>query len=212
MEGASRGFTERPTMLSEKIRLNRFPTIAQALGGVVGISKKLLTRGTLATRLLVAGILLLVGLPVLTILVYVWGYQPNAVPVPVVVLVDGLQLLIVLNAAVVVSQLAASTGIRVRRIARTRRQTREVATAPALLQRSATAGLHELSLSLAEQIWKMERGGRGALGETVLEYVRDAVTVELEHRRHAAALEQRLADLEIRLAAGSGAGAPDDQR
>jgi hypothetical protein len=50
------------------------------------------------------------------------------------------------------------------------------------------------------------------VGRAVLDYIRDAVTVEIEHRRGAAALERRLADLEVRLAGGSGAGKPDGQR
>jgi hypothetical protein len=199
-------------MLSEEIGRNGLPTIGPALYGVIGLSKMLLTRGTLATRLVIAGILLLLGLPALTILVYVWSYQPAAVPFPVVVLVDGLQLLIVLYAVVVVSQFVASTGTRVRWISRKRGQTREGRMTPALPQRSSTAGLPELSLSLAEMIWKMERERRGALGEAVLDYIRDAVTVELEHRRTAAAMELRLAALEVTLTGGSGAGTPDGRR
>jgi len=174
-------------------------------GGAAAIARVVLTRGTLTTRLFVAGTLLLVGLPVLTILVYIWGYPSTPVPLFVVVLVDGLQVLIVLNGIVVVAQLAMETGIRVPRPAGHRSQS-------APLRRSGPVGLRELCLSLVEAIWKLERNGRAVPDQAVLNYIRDAVTAELEHRRRAAALERRLAELEIGLTGGAGAGRREDDQ
>ncbi len=149
----------------------------------------LLTGGAPATRVLVAGALLVVGLPVLTILVYVWGYPSTPVPPALVVSIDGLQILIILNAIMVAFQLAA-TQIRVPKVFRKHRQMAEA-------REIGPAGLRELSFDLAEMIWEHERGGRSTLGPAILDYVHDAVTAELGHRRRRQILERRLVELEV---------------
>ena len=176
---------------------------APLVGGTAAVIRGVLTRWTLTTRLLVAGTLLLVGLPLLSILVYVRGYPATPVPLTVV-LVDTLQVLIILNAFVVIGQLVLETGIRPPRLASKLSQIRDdEASAP--LRRSRSGELRELSLSLAEGIWELERKGRAVPRQAVLDYIRDAVTAELEHRRRASALERRLAELEVILSGGVGA-------
>ncbi len=155
--------------------------------------KAVVTGGTLATRLLIAGALLLVGLPVLTILVYLWDSAPTP-PIPLVVVVDSLQLLIVLNALVVVGQLLV--GVRRRRssLADSPRPIAQVSWAGVSVDRPK--GLRELCAELTEMIWERERHARSGLDHAVLAYVRDAVTVEVERRRRRVVLDQRLAELE----------------
>ncbi len=180
--------------------------------GAIAIVRTLLAGGTLATRLMVAGTLLLVGLPVLTILVYVWGYPWSPGPLPLVVLVDGLQVLIVLSAIVVVAQLVAGTRIRARRVPSRHRETVETRETPLPPQRNGPTGLREFSLRLAEMIWEQERKNSAVVGAAVLDCVREAVTAELEHRRRMHVLEQRLANLEVSLTGGSGTDASDYER
>ncbi|HET9000589.1 MAG TPA: hypothetical protein VFP86_13170 [bacterium] len=165
-------------------------------------ARVLLTRGTLTTRLVLAGILLLVGLPVLTILIYVWGYPSAPVPRAAVVVVDTFQVLIVLNAIVVIAQLALETRIRYPWVVGTPSRMREVSGTSAPAQHSGPIGLRALSLSLAEAIWEQERNGRAVPGQAILDYIRDAVTAELEYRRRVSTLERRLADLEVRFGGG----------
>jgi hypothetical protein len=199
-------------MLHEGMRPRGAPTIGPPLDRVVAVAKPFLTRGTLAARLVVAGTLLLVGLPALTIAVYVLGYPTTPVPPAVVVLVDGLQLLIVLNAVVVVAQLARGAGIRIHWTQRTQMRMANVGKPGARFHRSGPTELNVLSFTLVEMIWAQERNGHPVLDQAVLDYIRDAVTVELEHRRRVSTLERRLAALEGKLAGRSGAGAPQDDR
>ena len=153
----------------------------------------------------------MVALPVLTILVYVWGYPSSPVPLPLVVLVDVLQALIVFNAVLVVAQLVG-TRIRVPWVSGRHNQRADTREAPLPPRRSGPEGLRELSLRLAEMIWEQERNRGAVLGPAVLDYVRDAVTAELDHRRRREALEQRLANLELLLTGVSGAEAPYHDR
>lgn len=199
-------------MIREHVGLRRSRTITPLSGGAIAIVRRLLAGGTLATRLVVAGTLLLVGLPALTILVYVWGYPSSPVPLPLVVLVDGLQVLIVLSGIVVVAQLVAGTGIRVRGMPGRHRQTVETRETPLPPQRRGPTGLQEFSLRLAEMIWEQERKSSAVVGPAVLDCVREAVTAELEHRRRLHVLEQRLANLEVSLAGGAGTDASDYER
>ncbi len=154
--------------------------------GALAVTKALVTGGTLATRLLIAGALLLVGLPVLTILVYLWSSPPTPAPIPLLVVVDGLQVLIVLNALVVVGQLLV--GVR------RRRSNAQVSWTG--VSKNRPKSLQELCVELTEMIWEHERQTRSGLDHAVLAYVRDAVTVEVERRRRRVVLDQRLADLE----------------
>jgi hypothetical protein len=80
---------------------------------------------------------------------------------------------------------------------------REVSETSAPSQHSGPIGLRALSLSLAEAIWEQERNGRAVPGQAILDYIRDAVTAELEYRRRASTLERRLTDLEIQFAGGA---------
>ena len=187
--------------------MERFcPRIAVLSPGAVAVrARVLLTRGTLTTRLVLAGILLLVGLPVLTILIYVWGYPSAPVPRAAVVAVDTFQVLIVLNAIVVIAQLALETRIRYPSVVGTPSRMREVSETSAPAQHSGPIGLRALSLSLAEAIWEQERNGRAVPGQAILDYIRDAVTAELEYRRRVSTLERRLADLEVRFGGGGAA-------
>jgi hypothetical protein len=199
-------------MLREKMGGRGAVTVIPPLDGAVTVAKLLLTRPALSTRLLVAGVLLLVGLPALTILVYVWGYPSTTVPLPVAIVVDGLQLLIVLNALVAVSQLLTGIGIRMPWAAseRTRKGKSGVASTP--VRRNGPVGLHALSLDLAESIWEHERNGHSTLGQSILDYIRDAVVAELEHRRRTSALERRLSELEVKLSGRTGVRRGDDRR
>ncbi len=174
--------------------------------------KTLLTGGTLATRLVVAGALLVVGLPALTILVYVWGYPSTPVTLPLVYLADGLQVLIVLNAIVVAAQLVGRSAIRVPWMSGRRTQTVEAREASLPLRRSGPMRLRELCLGLVEMIWEQERKSGAVLGPAVLDYLRDAVTAELEHRRRRDVLAQRLAQLELLLTPETGVEASDHDR
>jgi hypothetical protein len=171
------------------------------------IVRKAVTGGTLAIRLLATGILLVIGLPLLSMLLYIWGYPTTPVPPLLVVLVDGLQLLIVAYALVVGAQLvayAAATAQRMRRGAPGRRavwRQRPFSSEGRAASASSHDGwttLREWSVRLADMIWLQEQRGRSEFGPAALAYVRDAVTVELEHRRRAAALERRVAELEAR--------------
>jgi hypothetical protein len=193
-------------MLHEHVRPRGAPTISPLSGWVVAAARPFLTRGTLAARLVIAGTLLLVGLPALTIVVYGLGYPTAPVPLAVVVLVDGLQLLIVLNAAVVVAQLARGAGIRIPWTRRTHMRMANVGKPRARFHGSGPTELHVLSFALVEMIWEEERNGRPGLDQAVLDYIREAVTVELEHRRRVATLEQRLAALEAGLQDGPARG------
>ncbi len=206
-EGTASYPPERLSVIQRNVEHRPPEPAASLAGGTAAIMRGVLTRGTLTTRLLVAGTLLLVGLPLLTILVYVRGYPSTPVPL-VVVLVDGLQVLIILNAFVVMGQLVLETGIRVPRPASKRSEIREDDEASAL-RRRRSGGLRELSLNLAEVIWELERRNRTVPRQAILDYIRDAVTAELEHRRRASALERRLAELEMRLRGGIRADEPE---
>jgi hypothetical protein len=165
---------------------------AQSVGPLT-VMKAVVTGGSLATRLLISGALLLVGLPVLTILVYLWGSPPTPAPIPLLVLVDSLQVLIVLNALVVVGQLLV--GVRRRSsLADSRMPDARVSWAGVSVDRPKS--LQELCVELTEMIWEHERHARSGLDHAVLAYVRDAVTVEVERRRRRVVLDQRLAELE----------------
>ena len=201
---------ERSSMIRGSVGLRGAPTITPPFNGA--IARVFLAGRTLATRLVVAGALLVAGLPVLTILVYVWGYPSSPVPIPLVVLVDGLQVMIVLYAVVIVAQFVAGTGIRVSWVSGRHNQMADAREAPLPVRRRGPVGLRELSLRLAEMIWEQERNRRAVLGPAILDYVRDAVTAELEHRRTRDALEQRLARLELLLTGVSGAEASDHDR
>ena len=194
--------------------MERFcPRIALLSPGAVAVRAGVfLTRGTLTTRLLIAGILLLIGLPVLTILIYVWGYPSAPVPRAAVVVVDSLQVLIVLNAIVVIAQLALETRIRFPGVVDNPSRMREVSETSAPSQHSGPIGLRALSLSLAEAIWERERNGRAVPGQAILDYIRDGVTAELEYRRRASALERRLTDLEIQFPGGRRAEEPENRQ
>lgn len=170
------------------------------------IVRKAVTGGTLAIRLLATGILLVMGLPLLSMLLYIWGYPATPVPLLLVVLVDGLQLLIVAYAVVVGAQLvayAAVTAQRMRgaapgrgRAAWGERPFSSESRAAYASSHDGWTNLREWSVRLADMIWLQEQRGRSEFGPAALAYVRDAVTVELEHRRRAAALERRAAELE----------------
>lgn len=179
------------------------PGVLVHVGAIV---RTAVTAGTLGIRVLATGILLVIGLPLLSMLLYIWGYPARAVPLPLVVLVDGLQLLIVAYAAVIGAQLvtyAAAVLPRVSRDAPGRsrsawaeppfsRQVRATSMSP----HDGWATLREWSVRLADMIWLQEQRGRSEFGPAALAYVRDAVAVELEHRRRAAALQRRAAELE----------------
>lgn len=192
-------------MIREIVGLRVAPAVAPASIKLLAILRALLTGGSLTTRLVVAGTLLAVGLPLLSIMLYVWGYPVSPVPLALVVIVDGLQVLIVVNAIVVAAQLIAGAGLRVPRRADTR---------PVRLpaRESQPRGLREWSRSLAEMIWEQERRSGTALAEAVLAYVRDAVTVELEHRRRTDAIEHQMSKLEPMLREGCRGGVPGPVR
>jgi len=179
-------------MVRETADLRGAPTIVSS-NGVIARLTTLLTGGTLATRLVVAGTLLMVGLPVLTILVHVWGYPPTPVTLPLVYLADGLQVLIVLNALVIAAQLVGRSRIRVPWVSSRRPQAVGAGEALRPLRRSGPVELRELCVDLAVRIWEQERKSGAVLGPVVLDYIRDAVTTELEHRRRKDVLERRLA-------------------
>ena len=178
----------------------------RAFSGLAAILKWVLTGGTLAIRVLATGILLAVGLPILTMVLYVWGYPVTPVPRPIVILVDGLQLLIVAYAVVVGAQLVVYAAVAVvrfgRRVPRTVPATLETRAPSAdvgAVPGSSSAGwaaLREATLRLADMIWLQERRGRAEFGPAALAFIRDAVLLELEHRRRTAALERRAAELE----------------
>ena len=177
----------------------------RVLRGAMAFVRRVATGGTLAIRVLATGVLLVVGLPLLTVLLYVLGYPATPVPLPIVILVDGLQLIIVAYAVVVGAQLVAYAAAAVARLGR-----RVPHPAPAALDErtqgeggpaapASSAGwaiLRDGSMRLADMIWMHERRGRPEFGPAALAYVRDAVTLELEHRRRAAALQRRAAELE----------------
>ena len=108
--------------------------------------------------------------------------------------VDSVQVLIVLNALVVVGQLLV--GVRRRRssLADSRRPIAQASRAGVSVDRPK--GLQELCVELTEIIWEHERHARSGLDHAVLAYVSDAVTVEVERRRRRVVLDQRLAELE----------------
>ncbi len=178
----------------------------RVLGGAIAIVRRVATGGTLAIRLLATGILLVVGLPILTMLLYLWGYPATPVPPPIVILVDGLQLLIVVYAVVVGAQLVAYGAAVLTQFARRTplqvprpwgagtlsEEVRPASASPS----DGWAGLREWSHRLANMIWLQERRGRLEFGPAALAYVRDAVMLELEYRRRAEALERRAAELE----------------
>ncbi len=178
----------------------------RGLGRAVAIARRVATGGTLALRLLATGILLFVGLPILTMLLYIWGYPATPVPPLVVILVDVLQLLIVAYAVVVGAQLvtyAAVVATQFGRGARRRapaawgeRTLSEEVRAKSAEPSAGWAGVREWPQRLVEMIWLQEQRGRPEFGSAALAYVHDAVTVELEHRRRAEALDRRAAELE----------------
>jgi hypothetical protein len=194
-------------MIPETVDLCGAPVVALS-SRAIAIVKTLLTWGTLATRLLVAGTLLMVGLPALTTLAYILGYPSTPVH-PLVYLVDGLQALIVLNALVVVAQLVAWSRIWV---PGRRAQTVAAGEAPLPVQRSGPMVLQELCRDLIEMIWAEEQKSSAVLGPAVLDYVRDEVTAEVERRRRWEALEQRLAQIELLLRPEAGAEAAERDR
>jgi hypothetical protein len=56
--------------------------------------------------------------------------------------------------------------------------------------------LKELVRELADLIWQMEQQTQRTVEDTVLAYVRDAVTTEMEYRRRVQDLDRKLAELE----------------
>ncbi len=178
----------------------------RVLGGAVAIVTRVMSGGTLAIRVLATGILLFVGLPMLTVFLYLLGYPARRVPLPIVILVDGLQLVIVAYAVVVGAQLVAHAATAVTRFGRgapraapaawNERTQREALGAVSRSSSGGWAVLREGALRLADLIWLQERRGRPEFGPAALAYVRDAVTLELEYRRRAAALRRRALELE----------------
>ena len=55
--------------------------------------------------------------------------------------------------------------------------------------------LKELAHQLADLAWALEERTQHPASDTVLEYVRDAVTVEVEYRRRLRDLERRLNEI-----------------
>jgi hypothetical protein len=176
------------------------------LGGPVAIVRRLVTGGTLAIRVLVTGILLFVGLPLLTVFLYVLGYPATRVPTPMVIVVDGLQVLIVAYALIVGVQLVASAAAAVTRTDRTasrpappawdERLPGKALGAASGSSSDGWAALRDWTLRLTELIWLQEQRGRPEFGPAALAYLRDAVTLEVEYRRRSAALRRRAAELE----------------
>lgn len=204
---------ERPCMIHGDVDLHGAPGRLgagsgwRALGPAIAAVRNGVTGGTLAIRLMVAGTLLVAGLPLLTILLYIWGFPATSIPVPIVVLVHGLQLLIILNAIVVVAQLVVQSGVKLPRVSEKRVPRSEKRTFLAS-PRSHSEGLREWSLTLADILWQQEgQRGRPEFSRAALAYVRDAVTVELEHRRRAEVLAERALALESLLAESSTAKA-----
>jgi hypothetical protein len=212
-QGRHGAFPNAPCMIREDVDLHnasarlRFAAglASRLLGRAIAAVRKVVTGGTLAIRLMVAGTLLVAGLPLLTILLYIWGFPATSIPMPIVVLVDGLQVLIILNAIVVVAQLVVRSGVSVPRVSGRRRLKDEEQKFPAS-PRSSPVGVREWSLTLADIIWQQERRGRPEFSPAALAYVRDAVIVELDHRRCAEALAERALELELLLAERSTAG------
>jgi len=177
----------------------------RALSGAMVIARRVASAGTLAIRVLAVGTLLVVGLPLLTVLLYSLGYPATPVPQPIVIFVDGVQLLIIAYALLIGVQLVAYAGALVTRFGRsaTRAAPAPDVRAPGGEVRVASASssqgwaaLRDGARRLADMIWAQEQRGRPEFGPAALAYVRDAVTVEVEHRRHAAVLQQRGAELE----------------
>jgi hypothetical protein len=184
----------------------------RAVSGAIAIARRVATAGTLAIRLLAAGILLVVGLPLLTVLLYSLGYPATPVPLPIVILVDALQVLIVAYAIVAGVQFLAYAGMAVTRFGRSasRLAPPPDERAPGGEVRATSdsaslgwAALRQGALRLADMIWEQEQHGRAEFGPAALAYVRDAVTLEVEHRRQAAVLERRAGELEAWIAQDS---------
>ena len=166
--------------------------------------------GTLPVRTLAAGILLTVGLPALTLVVYLWDYPSALVRWPLVALVDALQLLIVAYAVVIGAQVLAYARTAATRARRgvpamtvcgalprgDRASPTALVPSAATLPRAGLVVLREWSVQLANQIWTREQHAGAELHRAVLACIRDGVTLELEHRRRSAALERRAAELE----------------
>lgn len=176
------------------------------LGGAVAIVTRATGAGTLAIRVLASGILLFLGLPILTVSLYFLGYPARRVPLPIVIFVDGLQLLIVAYAVAVGAQLVAHAAAAVTRLRRGAPRgvrakwdewtEREPLGAASRSPSDGWAVLRAEAFRLADLIWLQERRGRPEFGPVALAYVRDAVTLQLEYRRRAAALHQRALELE----------------
>lgn len=143
-------------------------------------------RGTLQTRLLLAGSLLVVGVPALAGLAYALGYPSTSLPVAVLALLASLQVLILLYALMVVTQLVVA-GVWDPVVARKRRRA---------LQLTAR-GLRGISRWLVDATWEHEQRGHGLLEEAVLSCIQDLVRTELEYRRRTQDLEHRRAELEF---------------
>lgn len=184
----------------------------RALSGATLIVGRVAGAGTLGIRLLAAGTLLVVGLPLLTVLLYSAGYPATPVPLPIVLLADGLQLLIVAYALVVGAQLVAYAGLAVTRFGRSGARPMETSgeRAPAGEVRAAPASpsdgwtvLREEAVRLADMIWRQEQRGRPEYGPAALALVRETVALEVEHRRRTAVLQRRAAELEAWIAQDS---------
>jgi hypothetical protein len=140
------------------------------------------------------------------VFLYFLGYPARRVPLSIVILVDGLQLLIVAYAVAVGAQLVTHAAGALTRLKRGAPRAapaawdewtdREPLGAASRTPSDGWAVLREEAFRLADLIWLQERRGRPEFGPAALAYVRDAVTLKLEYRRRAAALHQRALELE----------------
>ncbi|GEM_PF-5114242 len=155
-------------------------------------------RGPLPTRLIVAGSLLLLGNPLLTLLAYRMGYQVERMPRLSLLLIGGLQGLIALYAAVVVTQLlVASAAHGVGALAGRRRGSGHGAAVLRAVGPERQGALRELARQAADVIWQHEEQGRGTIAGPVVAYIEEVIAAELRYRRRMRALADRLSRLRV---------------
>jgi hypothetical protein len=153
-------------------------------------------RGSLSTRLIVAGSLLLLGSPLLTLLIYGMQAWSGRIPRAALILIGGLQGLIALNAAVVVAQSLVASG-RHTMAAVIRRWSGNDHSAVVLeaVGQERQKVLREVARRAADVIWEHEEEGRQPATRLVGAYIEEVIAAELRYRRRKRALASRLGGL-----------------
>jgi hypothetical protein len=150
-------------------------------------------RGSLSTRLIVAGSLLALGNPLLTLLAYAMEDRSGSLPRAALIPIGGLQGLIALYAAVVFAQsLVASGRYAVSVVIRRSRGDSYSAAVLEAVGQERQKALRDVARQAADVVWEHEEESRQPVSALVVAYIEEVIATELRYRRRMRALESRL--------------------